>query len=424
MTRSLLVVSAFTLLVLSHSSADADWPEFRGPDQQGHAPNIGLPVEWNADKNVEWKTAIPGLGWSSPIVLDGRIYLTTAVSDAGFRDPNQSLRALCLDAKDGVVLWDIEVFKQSSEGASVDRIHTKNSQASPTPITDGQHIFVHFGTRGTACLTPDGDVVWKTRELKYQPVHGNGGSPILVGNQLIIACDGGDVEYLAALNKSTGQILWKQDRTADHLKKKFSFTTPLLIEVNGQSQIISQGTGAVYAYRPDGSVIWKADYGDGYSIIPRPVYAHGLVYVGSGYDRAKLLAIDPTGEGDVTETHVKWIMTKGAPHTPSPLVVGDELYVVSDKGILTCLDAVSGEEIWQERLGGNFSASPLSANGLIYLQSENGESIVFRPGRTYQEVARNRLENDDVRTFASYAVIDSSFLIRSETSLFRITVAR
>lgn len=424
MTRSLLFASAFVLLASGIRSAQADWPEFRGPDQQGHAPNVGLPVEWSADRNVEWKTPIAGLGWSSPIVLDGRVYLTTAVSDATFRDPDQSLRAICLNAKDGSILWDIEVFKQTSEGAAVDRIHTKNSQASPTPITDGQHIFVHFGTRGTACLTPDGAVVWKTRELKYRPVHGNGGSPILVGNQLIIACDGGDVEYLAALDKRNGEIVWKTDRTADHLKKKFSFTTPLLIEVNGQPQIISQGTGTVYAYRTDGSVIWKADYGDGYSIIPRPVFAHGLVYVGSGYDRAKLLAIDPTGEGDVTETHVKWTMTKGAPHTPSPLVVGDELYVVSDGGILTCLDAVSGEEVWQERIGGKFSASPLSANGLIYLQSEDGESIVFRPGRQYEEVARNRLEDNTVRTFASYAVTDSSFLIRSETSLFRITSAR
>ncbi len=424
MNRSLLLASAVSVFVSGSAISLADWPEFRGPGQQGHAPNTGLPVEWSAEKNVEWKTPIPGLGWSSPIVLDGRIYLTTAVSDDGFKDPNQSLRALCLDAKSGEILWNIEVFQQTSEGAAVDRIHGKNSQASPTPITDGEHIYVHFGTRGTACLTPDGKVVWKTRELKYQPVHGNGGSPILVGNQLIIACDGGDVEYLAALDRNTGNVLWKQDRTADHLKKKFSFTTPLLIEVNGQPQIISQGTGAVYAYKPDGSVIWKASYDDGYSVIPRPVYAHGLVYVGSGYDRAKLLAVDPTGEGDVTATHVKWIMTKGAPHTPSPLVVGDELYVVSDKGILTCLDAVSGEEVWQERLGGNFSASPLSANGLIYLQSENGETIVFRPGRQYEEVARNRLENEEFRTFASYAVIDSSLLIRSETSLFRITAAR
>ena len=424
MNRLALIALAVALQAFRFNSAHADWPEFRGPGQQGHASNADLPTEWNADKNVDWKTSIPGLGWSSPIVLDGRIYLTTAVSQNGFKDPNQSLRALCLNSKDGKILWDIEVFKQTSEGAAVDRIHGKNSQASPTPITDGQHIYVHFGTRGTACLTPDGKIVWQTRELKYRPVHGNGGSPILVGDQLVIACDGGDVEYLAALNKHTGKLAWKQDRTADHLKKKFSFTTPILIEVNGKPQIISQGTGAVYAYRPDGSVIWKASYDDGYSVIPRPVFAHGLVYVGSGYDRAKLLAIDPTGEGDVTETHVKWIMTKGAPHTPSPLVVGDELYVVSDRGILTCLDAVSGEEVWQERLGGNFSASPLSANGLIYLQSENGESIVFRPGREYDEVSRNRLEDDDVRTFASYAVIDTSFLIRSETSLFRITAAR
>lgn len=415
-------IAAFIVtLVMPSVAVLADWPEFRGPNQQGHAPASGLPVEWSSNRNVQWRTPVPGLGWSSPVVLNDRIYLTTAVGDGGVRDPDQSLRTLCLNAADGSVLWNVEVFQQSSGGAQVDRVHSKNSQASPTPVTDGRHIYVHFGTRGTACLTPDGDILWKTQELKYNPVHGNGGSPIIVDDLLIVACDGEDVEYLAALDKHTGRIAWKADRTAHHLRKKFSFSTPLLIEVDGRQQIISQGTGAVYAYLTDGTVVWKASYDDGYSVIPRPVFAHGLVYVGTGYDRARLLAIDPTGKGEVTETHVKWVMTRGAPHTPSPLVVGDELYVVSDRGILTCLDAVSGEEIWQERLGGKFSASPLSANGLIYLQSENGETIIFRPGREYVEVARNRLEDDSVRTFASFAVHESSLLIRSETSLFRIT---
>jgi outer membrane protein assembly factor BamB len=412
------VVALAAVASLVSVSSGADWPEFRGPSGQGHAAASGLPTQWGPEKNVQWKTPIPGLGWSSPVVIGGRVYLTTAVAAKTFRDPEQSLRTLCLDAKTGEVLWDHEIFQQVSVDQATDRIHTKNSQASPTPVSDGKHLFVHFGTRGTACLTLDGDVVWKTTELKYAPVHGNGGSPILVDDMLVVSCDGGDQEFIVALNQSNGEIRWKTDRTATHLSKKFAFGTPLLIEVDGKRQIVSQGAGAVYGYRPeDGSMIWKVDYKDGYSVIPRPVFAHGLVYISSGYNKPILYAIDPSGEGDITATHVKWVLDREAPHTPSPLVVGDELYLVSDRGIATCLDARTGEVHWTERLEGKFSASPLFADDLIYYQAEEGETIIVRPGKEYQEVGRNQLEP---RTFASFAVVDSSLLIRTEKQLYRI----
>lgn len=410
-----------TLIVLiANTVLGADWTEFRGPTGQGHADASGLPVKWTTEDNVLWKTPIDGLGWSSPVIVGDRIYLTTAVG-ASFRDPDQSLRLVCLDALSGQIVFDREVFKQASGGSVTDRVHNKNSQASPTPITDGEHVFVHFGTRGTACLTLDGEPVWKTQELKYSPVHGNGGSPILVDDLLVVSCDGGDQEFIVALDRASGDIRWKTDRTATHLGRKFAFGTPLLIEVDGHRQIVSQGAGAVYSYRPkDGSMIWKVDYGTGYSVIPRPVFAHGLVFISSGYDRPVMYAIDPSGEGDITETHVRWKLGRNAPHTPSPLVVGDDLYLVSDKGFASCLDAKTGEVHWQERIGGKYSASPLFADGKIYIQSEEGEAIVIRPGHEYDELARNKLEG---RTFASYAVLGSSLLIRTEQQLYRIANA-
>ena len=406
-----------TLCLLTTSLQAGDWTEFRGPTGQGHAAETNLPIKWSPTENVCWKTPIPGLGWSSPIILGGRIYLTTAVSPKGYRDPEQSLRALCLSEETGEILWDIEGFSQKSAGGAADRVHGKNSQASPTPITDGKHIFVHFGTRGTAALTTEGKIVWKNQELKYAPVHGNGGSPILVDDLLVMSCDGGDIDFIVALNKNTGKIAWKTDRTIPSIRKKFAFGTPLLIEVDGQRQIVSQASGYVYSYDTKGNLIWKVDYKGGYSVIPRPIYAHGLVYISSSYDSAALYAIDPSGKGDVTDTHVKWTLKRGAPHTPSPVIVGDEIYVVSDRGIATCCDAKTGEVHWQERIGGKYSASLLAADGHIYIQDEEGQAIIIEPGTDYKEVGRNKLEP---RTFASYAVSGTSLFIRTEKQLYRI----
>lgn len=415
----LITAAAILLAVLTVKSSAEDWPEFRGPSANGHSTAVGLPVKWSVDQNVVWKRAIDGLAWSSPVVLGDRIYLTTSVAKGEALGPDQSLRALCLDAESGAVQWDVEVFQQSKTGTSKDKVHKKNSHASATPITDGKHLFVHFGVHGTACLTLDGKTVWTNRDFNFAPVHGNGGSPVLINGLLVFSCDGGDVEFIVALDQASGKVRWKTDRTATHLKKKFAFSTPLVINVDGQQQIVSQGAGAVYGYNPaDGSMIWKVDYADGYSVVPRPVFAHGLLYVSSGFNQAKIFAIDPTGKGDVTESHVRWIMKKGAPHTPSPLVVGDELYIVSDGGVLTCLDAKSGDVHYQERLGGKYSSSPLFADGKIFVQAEEGEGIVFRPGTEFEELGRNELE---ARTFASYSVYGSSLLIRSEKHLYRIS---
>ena len=396
-------------LTASFSAHAESWPEFRGPTGQGHSTARHLPLEWSGTKNVAWKQPLSGTGWSSPVLRDGRLYLTSAVPHDG---GNQSLQTLCLDAASGKTLWSTEVF-----ATLISKGHQKNSQASPTPILEGKRLYVHFGHLGTACLDLAGKVVWRNIEIKYSPVHGNGGSPILVDQALVFSCDGGSDPFIIALDKTTGKVLWKTNRATDN-PRKFSFSTPLLITVNGKKQIISPGSGAVCAFDPQtGKEIWRARYGEGYSVIPRPVFGHGLLFIGTGYDRPTVVAVRPDGLGDVTDTHIVWTLTKGAPNTPSLLLVGDELYMVSDAGIGSCVDAKTGNVHWQERLGGNYSASPIFADGRIYFQNEEGVGVVIKPGKTFQKLAENPLGE---RTLASYAVDDGALFIRTQENLFRI----
>jgi outer membrane protein assembly factor BamB len=407
------VLSVVTCLSPQTLSAE-EWLEFRGPTGQGHSTEKALPVQWSPTEHVLWKTDVPGVGWSSPIVVGEKIYLTTAVPKKAETDPEQSLRLVCLDLETGKTLWDKEIFQETKETAQ--RIHKKNSHASPTPVSDGKVIYVHFGTHGTACLTLDGDVVWKTNELEYEMQHGNGGSPIIVDDKLVVICDGKGANFIVALDRNTGKIAWKVDRNVEG-RKKFSFGTPLLITVNGEQQIVAPGTDVISGHSPkDGKEIWHLNY-DGYSVIPRPVFSHGLIFVTTSYDRPTLLAIRPDGKGDVTETHLAWSNKTQIPHTPSLLVVGDELYAISDKGIGQCFDAKTGELIWKERVGGNFSASPLYADSKIYFQSEEGETTIIAPGKTYKEIGRNHLKEP---TLASYAVAGDTLLIRTKTQLYRI----
>lgn len=404
-----------TIIYLSSYQLMAEeWLEFRGPTGQGHSIEKALPIEWSPTEHVLWKTNIPGVGWSSPIVVGNKVYVTTAVSPESERAPDQSLRLVCLNLESGDILWNKELFHQTKETAQ--RIHKKNSHASPTPISDGKVIYVHFGTHGTACVSLDGNLIWKTNELKYQMQHGNGGSPIIVDDKLVIICDGRASNFIVALDRNTGKIVWKTDRQVDG-RKKFSFGTPLLITVNGKQQIVAPGTDVISGHAPeDGKEIWKLHY-TGYSVIPRPIFSHGLIFVTTSYDRPSLLAIRPDGEGDVTDTHLAWSNKSQIPHTPSLLVVGDELYAVSDKGIAQCFDAKTGKLLWKERVGGNFSASPLYANGKIYFQSEEGETTVINAGTTYREIGRNHLNEP---TLASFAVAGDTLLIRTKTKLYRI----
>ena len=393
------------------SGSAVDWPQFRGPGGQGISNARNVPLNWGSSSNIVWRAEISGVGWSSPVLRRGRLYVTTAVMAT--EKGNPSLRALCLDASSGKILWDTEVFVHTGST----NIHNKNSHASPTPVVEEDRLYVHFGHQGTACLDLDGKVIWRNTTLKYSPVHGGGGSPILVDEALIFSCDGASDPFVAALNKRTGEVLWKTARTLE-ARNKFSFSTPLVIQANGRSQVVSPSSGAVYAYNPkDGRELWRVRYAEGYSVVPRPVFGHGLLFISTAFDNPQVMAIRPDGQGDITDTHVVWTLAKGAPKTPSMVLVGDELYFVSDGGIASCVDAKSGHVHWAERVGGNYSASPVFADGRIYLQNEEGVGVVLAPGRTFHELARNSL---DERTLASYAVTDGALFIRTEAHLCRV----
>jgi outer membrane protein assembly factor BamB len=407
----------FVLFVV-HVWADtqaADFPQFRGPAGDGHATANNLPSTWNETKNVAWRTPIPGKGWSSPSLFQERLYLTSAVPvDLLNEGGDLSLRAMCLDAKSGDILWDEEVFLQAA--AVAPKIHTKNSHASPTPLVAGDRLYVHFGHQGTACLDLRGKVLWKNNSFKYQPVHGNGGSPILVAGRLIFTCDGADDPQVVAIHAQNGEEAWRFPRPVDHFKK-FSFCTPTAIEVGGQTQVICPGSGVINSLDPaTGREIWRVKH-EGYSVIPKPLFGLGLVFLSTGYDSPTVIAIRPDGRGDVTDTHVAWTLERGAPHTPSMLLVGNELYVVSDKGIATCVDARTGRVNWQERIGGNYSSSLVYADGKIFIQSEDGPAIVIRPGKKFDKLADAGFKE---RTLASYAVGDNALFIRTEINLYRV----
>ena len=403
------------LLLIAGASVLAqaeDWPQFRGPTGQGHTTERGLPLEWNETNNIIWKSPVPGLGWSSPAVANGRVWLTTVVESKERRGRvSASLRALAYDVATGRELVNVEVFRRDDAGY----VNPKNSRASPTPIVDGDRVYVHFGAEGTAAVSTSGEILWTTH-LRYESQHGNGGSPTLYRDLLIVNCDGnGGEAYVIALDTATGKTRWKTSRRrpADQ-----AYSTPLVITVGQQDQLVSVGAYRAAAYEPlTGQEIWRVSYGDGFSNVPRPVFGQGLVFIATGFQTPSLLAVRPDGKGDVTRTHVAWTITRGAPYTPSPLLVGNDLYYVSDTGVLSLADAMSGQIVWQQRLGGNYSASPVFADGRIYFQSEEGVTTVIAPGREFKRLAVNRL---DGATLASMAVSNGSFYIRSQSHLYRI----
>ncbi len=404
MTRVLSALAIAIVAIVREGSAQ-EWPQFRGPTGQGHATASSLPIEWGESRNVVWKTAVPGLGWSSPVIGGGRVWLTSATGDRDI-----SLRALAFDVDTGREAVNVEVFRIKSPR----EINPKNSWASPTPVLEGDRVYVHFGADGTAALTSTGEIVWRTK-FPYESQHGAGGSPIVYNDLLIFSCDGSDAAFVVALDKNTGKVRWKTNRRypADQ-----AYTTPLAISVAGRDQVVSIGAFRVGSYDPaTGKEIWRASYADGFSNVPRPVYGHGLVYIATGFQEPSLLAVKPDGTGDVTRTHIAWELRRGAPLTPSPILVADELYVLNDGGILSCLDAQSGTIRWQQRLGGTYSASPIFADGRLYFSSEQGTTTVIVPGREFRRVATNTL---DGAILASIGVAHGSLFVRTDTHLYRI----
>src|SRR3954467_259419 len=345
-----------------------DWPQFRGPDGQGHSSEQGLPVEWSEQKNVAWKVPVPGRGWSSPVVSAGNVWLTTAVT----MGKETSLGLMGFEVASGRTTLDAEIFRFRG----VELLNAKNSHASPTPIVDGDRVYVHFGAAGTAAVSSTGTIVWKTK-LAYESQHGNGGSPQLAGDLLIINCDGFDQAYVVALDTRTGKTRWRRDRRAPHSQ---DYSTPLLIRAAERDQVVSVGAFTASAFEPQsGREIWRVDYPDGFSNVPRPVYGAGLVFIATGFQQPSILAVRPNGKGNVTKSHIAWTLSRGAPLTPSPLLVGDDLYVVTDAGIVSNVDAATGAVRWQHRLGAAVSASPVFCDGHIYFLDAEGRTTVIDP---------------------------------------------
>jgi sugar lactone lactonase YvrE/outer membrane protein assembly factor BamB/enterochelin esterase-like enzyme len=431
------LVNAACVAVAAHLAAAADpWPQWRGPDGQGHAVEAhDLPVTWSEQEHVRWKTPLPGRGWSSPVIGGGMAWMTTAVEqpvgaeerkrrledNTGHQPLNVSgpvsLRALGVDMQSGRLVHDVELFSV----ADPQPIHALNSYASPSPVLAGDRLYCHFGDFGTACLdTETARVVWTSRELRLNHENGPSSTPVLWKDRLIVHVDGSDTQSIAAFDAATGTIAWQTPRSGtlrDDPQLKKAYGTPLVLSLGGRDVVVSPAADWIYGYDPaTGKELWKRAYGElGFSIVPRPVFAHGLLFMSTSFMQPELLALR-LGDGTAAP-EIAWREKKAVTTMPSPLVVSDELYMVSDKGIATCLDARTGQSVWAERLAGNFSSSPLFADGRIYVGSREGKTYVLRPGRQAEVLATNEL---DGAIFATPAAVGRALFLRTEHALYRI----
>ena len=427
----------FLLWVLGTDLAVAeDWWQFRGP-QAGQVAETRVPTHWGSSfQEPVWQTAIPGKGWSSPIVVGDRIWLTSAEEVAiGSREAADKLAKLPFGSRDIVVDAAVTLFAvelNAETGEILRRIdlfekrdppplHSMNSYASPTPVTNGKRIICHFGSLGTACIDiATGAVLWK-REFEVEEITGGGASPVLFESNLILACDGADQQYVVAIDELTGETKWKANRPAikavDDSQRR-SFSTPVLVNSNGRQQLISLAAQWLVSYNPeDGSEWWRAKVGSGYSLVPTPVFDRDRVFVCTGFSKPEMVAVRTTGNGDVTHTDILWRYSRQVPEISSPVVVGDEIYFVSD-GIVTCLEAATGTQIWLHRIGGKFASSLVASAGGIYLTNTGGVTTVIKPGREFVALATNELFGE---TYASLTVYKESFLLRTNPVLYRLS---
>jgi len=408
-------------------TAAADWPDFRGPWADGHASApgdskpIGLPLSWSETNNVTWKTPIPHKGWSTPVILGRQIWLTTATPDG------KDFFAVCVDADSGKTIFNERVFHCDTPEPLGNNL---NCYASPSPVIEPGRVYVHFGSYGTACLdTGNFKVIWKRDDLQCRHFRGPGSSPLIFEDLLILTMDGIDVQYMTALDKKTGKTVWKTDRTADWNDiepdgkpkgggdYRKAYYTPLVVDANGQKQMLTVGSKAAYSYDPrTGREIWKINHA-AFSGASRPLYDRGIAYLCTGNGKGEVLAVKTDGKGDVTDTHVLWRNGRGFPRMPSPVLVNDLIFMVNDSGIASCLEAATGKELWQERLGGDFAASPIYADGRVYCFGQDGKATVFKPSRTYEVLATSKLPGGFM---ASPAVDGKALILRTRTHLYRI----
>jgi len=393
-------------------SAGENWPQFRGPQANGQSAALGLPVTFGEGENVRWKTPVHGKAWSSPVVWDQQIWMTTATPDG------KELGAVCVDAESGRIVHDVVVFKI----AKPQFCHPMNSYGTPTPVVEKGRVYLHFGTYGTACLdTATAKPLWTQQDFHCDHFRGPASSPIVVDELLVLTFDGIDVQFLVALDKASGKTAWKRDRKTvfdtDDPDYHKAYSTPAVISVEGQPQLVSPSAGATIAYVPKtGEEIWRVRSG-GMNAAALPLFGNGLVYATSAAGGYQLFAVRPDGRGDVTDTHVAWKFSKNVPTRSSQILLDGRLFMISDAGVISCVDAKSGESVWQKRLGGPFSASPLCADGRVYFFGEEGEVPVVAATDEYKLLANNKLGDGFM---ASPAVYADSLILRSRTHLYRI----
>ena len=404
-----------------------DWPQFRGPTGNGISLATNVPLTWSPTQNVKWKASLPSRGRSSPVLLGGRIWLTTAAETnvrtfaAGPDQMQQAERVvigvICLERATGKQIYQKELFPVDNPPA----VNFLNSYATPTPVVEAGRLYCDFGTFGTACLDSDsGEVRWK-RQFPLEHYQGPGSSPALYKSLLILVRDGGDQQYVTALDKQTGKTVWKSNRpplsTPVPIFRK-SFSTPLVFDAGGQVQMVVPGAQWFVSYEPEtGKEIWRVDNGKGETVAPRPVYGDGLVYLSTGVFSGKpqLWTVRVDGQGDVTRTHVVWKLPNSIGFMASPLLVGRELYLLSDDGFVTCVDARSGEILGKVRAGGNYAASPVYAEGRIYCFGREGKTMVFRANKELTVLAESQLDGP---VFGSPAFASSAIYLRTDSHLY------
>ena len=408
----LLLITVASCVVIE---ANEQWSQFRGHYGNGIIKSTSAPINWSENTNIDWSTPIHDRGWSSPVIWNDQIWMTTATKDGN------KMYAICVNKLSGKIEHDLHVFDVKSPQA----ITNENTYASPTPVVEEGRVYVHFGTYGTACIsTKDGQILWKRRDLNCDHEIGAGpaSSPFIYNDFLIFNVDGRDVQYVIALNKETGKTAWKTNRSVDfsdvQVNQRKAYGTPFVIPRGNSNQMVSIGAKGVYSYDPEnGKELWKAEH-RGWSIAPRPVYGEGLVFTMIDRDRPEMWAINPNGSGDITETHIEWKETKRMPPRASPIIIKGLLFVVDRNGYISCIEAKTGKSIWQKRMKGRFSASPILANNLIYFFNEDTFCTIIKPTRELEIVAENKLSDD--KLMATPAFDENSIYIRTEKKLTRI----
>ena len=420
--RLIHLALAGTLGLTIPSHAVENWDQFRGPGEHGQVEAKGIATEWAEEKNVAWKTPLEGKAWSSPVIWGDRIWVTNANAEG------TELSVICVNKANGNVLYDKLLWKVEKPQFC----HAFNSYASPTPVLEDGLVYLTFGSPYTACLKAEnGEVVWKRTDFICDHFRGAGSSPILHGNSLILNFDGADHQFVVALDKKSGKTIWKTPRSVDYRDldangkpkrggdMRKAYGTPLVVKgPDGRDILISAGAMALYGYDPGtGRELWRVETIGTHSTSCRPVAGHGLVYATMGFSKGILLAVRPDGKGHVTKSHVAWQYNKAAPKKPSVLLNGDLLFMIDDGGVAACLDAKTGEEIWKERIGGNFSASPILVDGRIYLFDESGKGTVIAAEKTFKVISTNEVESG---CMGSPAISGDLLIVRTKKALYGI----